>query len=103
MQAIACFSSFYQGLVQKRPIKSAILVGSKFTFHFLQVRQEISAEIARQRVEGRSLRQPETTIRHGQLRSDRFSRPQSICMNDLAALDVLNEVSTHFTTELEYH
>lgn len=48
-------------------------------------------EIDRQRNEGRVIRQPEVTTKHGKLKSDRKSRPQQMYMDDLAALDNLSE------------
>ncbi|GLH16633.1 Myosin-VIIa [Gryllus bimaculatus] len=56
-----------------------------------KVRQQLKAEIARQRAEGRSHRQPEVTTKHGKLKSDRKSKPQRMYMDDLAALDILTE------------
>lgn len=56
-----------------------------------KVRKELSAEIQRQRVEGRSPRQAEVTTKHGKLKSDRKSRPQKMYMDDLAGLEILSE------------
>ncbi|KAF4520317.1 hypothetical protein B566_EDAN004377 [Ephemera danica] len=56
-----------------------------------QARRELKEEIDRQRAEGRVSRQPEVTTKHGQLKSDRKSRPQPMYMDDLAALESLSE------------
>lgn len=48
-----------------------------------KVRAELSAEIARQRVNGRNFRQAEATTKHGKLKSDRKSKPQKMYMDDL--------------------
>ncbi|KAL1398034.1 hypothetical protein pipiens_009276, partial [Culex pipiens pipiens] len=56
-----------------------------------QVRQELKAEIQRQRSEGRAPKQAEATTKYGKLKSDRKTKPQKMYMDDLAALDVLTE------------
>lgn len=48
-----------------------------------KVRAELSAEIARQRINGRNFRQAEATTKHGKLKSDRKSKPQKMYMDDL--------------------
>lgn len=48
-----------------------------------KVKSELSAEISKQRVNGRSFRQAEATTKHGKLKSDRKSRPQKMYMDDL--------------------
>lgn len=47
------------------------------------IRAELGKEIERQRIEGRACRQAEVTTKHGQLRSDRKSKPQKMYMDDL--------------------
>ncbi|XP_061511174.1 myosin-IIIb isoform X2 [Anopheles gambiae] len=56
-----------------------------------QIRQELRAEIARQREDGRAPSQAIATTKYGKLKSDRKSKPQKMYMDDLAALDVLTE------------
>lgn len=56
-----------------------------------RIQAELSVEIQRQRVNGRSLRQAEATTKHGQLKSDRKSKPQKMYMDDLASLEILTE------------
>ncbi|XP_059476387.1 myosin-IIIb-like isoform X1 [Neocloeon triangulifer] len=56
-----------------------------------QSRHQLKEEIDKQRAEGRVIRQPEVTTKHGKLKSDRKSRPQQMYMDDLAALDNLSE------------
>lgn len=55
------------------------------------VRKELKEEIQRQRSEGLLRRQAEVTTKHGQLKSDRKSKPQKMYMDDLASLEVLSE------------
>ncbi|XP_050098125.1 myosin-IIIb-like isoform X3 [Anopheles aquasalis] len=56
-----------------------------------QIRQELRAEIARQREDGRAPSQAIATTKYGKLKSDRKSKPQPMYMDDLATLDVLTE------------
>ncbi|XP_015177355.1 PREDICTED: myosin-IIIb-like isoform X2 [Polistes dominula] len=56
-----------------------------------EIREELSAEIRRQRTDGRVQRQPEVTTKHGKLKTDRKARPEKMYMDDLAALDMLSE------------
>ncbi|KAI4486879.1 hypothetical protein M0802_012249 [Mischocyttarus mexicanus] len=56
-----------------------------------EIREELCAEIRRQRTDGRVQRQPEVTTKHGKLKTDRKTRPEKMYMDDLAALDMLSE------------
>ncbi|KAK2585257.1 hypothetical protein KPH14_009957 [Odynerus spinipes] len=56
-----------------------------------EIREELCAEIRRQRSDGRVQRQPEVTTKHGKLKTDRKARPEKMYMDDLAALDMLSE------------
>ncbi|XP_067001655.2 myosin-IIIb isoform X2 [Anabrus simplex] len=75
---------FARELLEHPLLKTGAVVAEK-------VRQQLQAEIQRQRKEGRSHRQPEVTTKHGKLKSDRKSKPQRMYMDDLAALDLLTE------------
>lgn len=58
------------------------------------MKPELQAEIKRQRVSGRCHRQPEVTTKHGKLKTDRKQVPRKMYVDDLAALDILTEVSS---------
>ncbi|XP_075216273.1 myosin-IIIb-like isoform X1 [Lycorma delicatula] len=75
---------FAKELLNHPLIKRGSVMASK-------VRQELQAEIKRQRVSGRCPRQPEVTTKHGQLKSDRKALPRKMYFDDLAALDNLTE------------
>lgn len=47
------------------------------------IRNELKQEIQRQRIDGRVRRQAEVTTKHGQLKSDRKSKPQKMYTDDL--------------------
>lgn len=51
------------------------------------VRKELKEEIQRQRSEGLLRRQAEVTTKHGQLKSDRKSKPQKMYMDDLGKIN----------------
>lgn len=53
-----------------------------------KMRQELSVEIQRQRMNGRSWRTAEATTKHGKLKSDRKSKPEKMYMDDLGKLNV---------------
>ncbi|CAB3239895.1 unnamed protein product [Arctia plantaginis] len=56
-----------------------------------KIREELQAEIKRQRAEGRGSRAPEATTKRGKLKSHRKARPEKMYTDDLATLEVLTE------------
>lgn len=72
--------------MERRPF-SKKLVQHPFLKNILQstevIRVELKQEIQRQRIDGRVCRQAEVTTKHGQLKSDRKSKPQKMYMDDL--------------------
>lgn len=79
---------------EKRPLMSD-LMNHKFIAqvpkHPEEIRQELMRILKAQRKVGYSKRLPEVTTKHGQLKTDRKSRPTPILMDDLSALETLTE------------
>lgn len=72
--------------MERRPFAKKLLRHPLFTAIANKtdsIRKELSKEIQRQRIEGRSCRQAEVTTKHGQLKPDRKSKPQKMYMDDL--------------------
>lgn len=60
------------------------------------IRSELKHEIHRQQTDGKVRRQAEVTTKHGQLKSDRKSKPQKIYMDDLGRrIAILSENCQH--------
>ena len=60
----------------------------------LQIRAEIVRILMEQKRWGIIKRPPEITTKHGQLKTDRKSKPEPILVDDLALMEVLSEVSS---------
>ncbi|CAN8028867.1 unnamed protein product [Ixodes persulcatus] len=79
---------------EKRPLMSD-LMSHKFIQqvpkHPEEIRQELVRILRAQHKVGFCKRLPEVTTKHGQLKTDRKSRPQPILMDDLSALETLTE------------
>lgn len=67
----------YSKDIIKHPALSAVTASAD------KVQAELSAEISRQRVNGRNFRQAEATTKHGKLKSDRKSKAEKMYMDDL--------------------
>ncbi|CAN7994050.1 unnamed protein product, partial [Ixodes hexagonus] len=79
---------------EKRPLMTD-LMNHKFIQqvpkHPEEIRQELIRILRAQHKVGFCKRLPEVTTKHGQLKTDRKSRPQPILMDDLSALETLTE------------
>lgn len=74
--------------MEKRPFAKHLLRHPFFTKiagKIDAIRKELKQEIQRQLNEGILRRQAEVTTKHGQLKSDRKSKPQKMYMDDLGA------------------
>lgn len=72
--------------MEKRPFAKKLLRHPYFAninANINTIRKELKEEIQRQRNEGMLRRQAEVTTKHGQLKSDRKSKPQKMYMDDL--------------------
>lgn len=72
--------------MEKRPFAKKLLRHPYFANineRINTIRKELKEEIQRQRNEGVLRRQAEVTTKHGQLKSDRKSKPQKMYMDDL--------------------
>lgn len=80
--------------MEKRPFAKKLVRHPYFaniTNKMDAIRKELKEEIQRQRSEGVLRRQAEVTTKHGQLKSDRKSKPQKIYMDDLGK-ERINEI-----------
>lgn len=72
--------------MEKRPFAKQLLrhpLLSNISTKIDVIRTELKQEIQRQRIDGRVRRQAEVTTKHGQLKSDRKSKPQKMYTDDL--------------------
>lgn len=72
--------------MEKRPIAKQLQrhpLLSNISTQIDAIRNELKREIQRQQNDGKVRRQAEVTTKHGQLKSDRKSKPQKIYMDDL--------------------
>lgn len=72
--------------MEKRPFAKQLLRHQLLTIISMKIdtiRSELKQEIQRQHKDGKIRRQAEVTTKHGQLKSDRKSKPQKMYMDDL--------------------
>lgn len=85
--------------MEKRPFAKQLLrhpLLSNISTKIDAIRNELMLEIERQQNDGKVRRQAEVTTKHGQLKSDRKSKPQKIYMDDLGkclAVYVCNNIN----------